>query len=239
MSDWNNSYEYTWCNLHTCLKSNKNKNENKITWSFKALIILIYIINKYFGFDDLTCLQLFYDKNNESNNRLVCALCNKSINENNKVNLKMITKPKEILFWLKEYKCDISGFKIETIDDNRFLCLKPSYINKILKKSTDQDIDEAFEQFELSFKIVSYLIYYFKGRMKGVIRIFGALNSTHIAFNSDELKGFKRELKNKLKYLNIDFYNTVYTDTNLLSNLSIYKIKDINLTNAMLRINKY
>jgi len=228
MTKWNNDYKYKF--TYSCrskssyIKSNNNYND--IRDSIRIIYFLTSLINIYLKDSNLV---LLYDNNCCD---FICKFYDEYEDEYGNLKINVITNPQTILFWLTEYEIDTSGFEIKQLDGEDFLYLKPKYINEILHKVTNTDIENAFKYFELVSKLMNYILMTYK-KVLSTFQIYSNSNNIYIVYNSaDDI----RMIKNKFKYINIDFYSKGYDERLNSQDIYIFKITDINTTNAMLRI---
>lgn len=232
MTNWNNDYKYKFTydtkTYGTYLKSlNKNGKFKDIRVSFEILYFLTGLINIYLNGSNLT---LIYGGNDYTD--FICKFCDEYEDEFGNNKIRIITNPQDILFWLNEYEIDTSGFEIKQLYGEEFLFLKLEYINKMLRKVTNTDIENALKYFKLVSKLMNYILRDYKKRFS-IFQTYGDLVNLHLIYDStDSIK----LIKNKLKYLDIEFCNKAYEERTNNSNIYIFKVNNLDNTNIMLRI---
>lgn len=232
MTNWNNDYKYKLTydtkTYGIYLKSlNKNDKFKDIRVSFETLYFLTGLINIYLNGSNLT---LVYGDDNYTD--FICKFYDEYEDEFGNNQIRIITNPQDILFWLNEYKIDTSGFEIKQLHGEEFLFLKLKYINKMLRKVTNTDIENALKYFELVSKLMTYILADYKKRLS-IFQTYGDLNNLHLIYDSADSI---RLIKNKFKYLDIKFCNKAYEKGTNNSNIYIFKVNNLDNTNTILRI---
>ena len=232
---YNNSYKYVWNTQYSELRSLADENLS-IDNCGKSVFILNCLLNEYLGLNENDTFSLEYYTNIKHNSILACTLFDSYIDMYNKNHIKVITDVKEIFDRLEMYEIDTSGFYLDTglvrVKEEKvkvkMLCVKQKYLNKILREVKDKDIEKAINLWDLYVYLRKKLIKNFGAKifLEGL-----GIYPSYFCIRKRTIIGHAKQIKDILKYYGLEYF--LKTDDDIFN---IYKIKDINTTETMIKL---
>lgn len=237
MSDvkYNNNYKYVWNTQDSELRSLADENLSIYDYG-KGLFILDYLMNIHFDFYNNSAFSLEYYSNVKNKAIVACTLFDSYIDMYNKDHIEIVNNAKEIFNRLEMYEIDTSGFYLDTglvkLKEKsikvRMVCIKQSYLNKILQEAKDNDIEKAINLYNMYKYLCNELIEKINGEA-----LIGNLSAhpNYLCIRKRKITGYAKQIKDFLKYYGLEYF--LKTDDDVFN---VYKIKDVNTTVTMMKL---